>query len=327
MEDITKYIYTSADSFEVRVKEIKNVISVSDEKTNISYKFLYLAFRDREPTLDEFVGYIYDKIIYFCIPRERIERAFEKFKETNDMHFINELTEDAKNSFVSAKSKAGAMLGEPGELILFCILEYMLQAPQIACKMSLKTSSQMPVHGTDALHIKYDTNDNKLILFWGESKLYKCLSNSFDSICESIFSFVKDRNQRKTEINIIRNYINIPDKKVAEEIIKYFDPYNEEYNNTKDVFACFAGFDSHLYDSLNTIEDDKVIKYFEERYIARAEKAYKLFGEKINKNGINDFKYTLLLLPFKSIEEFRAKFFRRMGIEYLPLEEEDAENE
>lgn len=37
MEDITKYIYTSADSFEVRVKEIKNVISVSDEKTNISF--------------------------------------------------------------------------------------------------------------------------------------------------------------------------------------------------------------------------------------------------------------------------------------------------
>lgn len=62
-------------------------------------------------------------------------------------------------------------MGEPGELIAFVILEAFFQAPQIACKMYLKTNENMPVHGS--VHIKFDESKDSIEILWGESKLYQ----------------------------------------------------------------------------------------------------------------------------------------------------------
>lgn len=132
---------------------------------SISGRFFYLTFRDKKITEREFAKFIYDKIIRYCIPRKKYQEAVLKFKETGDERFINDLHDQAKNLFVKSLKKHGAHLGEPGELIAFVILEAFFNAPQIACKMFLKTSEKMPVHGSDSVHIRLLSEDKLELRF------------------------------------------------------------------------------------------------------------------------------------------------------------------
>jgi hypothetical protein len=51
--------------------------------------------------------------------------------------------------------------------------------------MSLKTSSQMPVHGSDGIHFKCDAAGN-LRLLWGESKCYESITSALAEAVKSV---------------------------------------------------------------------------------------------------------------------------------------------
>jgi len=52
-------------------------------------------------------------------------------------------------------------------------------------QMDLKTNSQMHVHGADGLHVGVDTEAKRLVLYWGESKIY---ANATDAIRKCLSS-------------------------------------------------------------------------------------------------------------------------------------------
>jgi hypothetical protein len=72
-----------------------------------------------------------------------------------------------------------------GELLLFLLMERLLGLPQLLAKMSLKTSGNVHVHGSDGVHASLG-DDGILDVYWGESKLYKSSSDAFSDCFESI---------------------------------------------------------------------------------------------------------------------------------------------
>lgn len=290
---------------------------------NLSGTFLYFTFKGKSPSVEEFTDFIYPKIVPFCVPRRKREKLIQKFIETQDPKYALELTDQAKNLFIKAKKtlKRG---GEPGELILFAVLEHYLKAPQIASKMFLKTSESMPVHGTDGIHIKYDPESARLFLFWGESKLYQKLSTSLDEICSSIGDFVnyqQGRTARDRDIDILKDHISIEDEQTKAALLEYFDPYSAKSNELREVYSCFSGFDYSLYENLNEISEDEVEEYFKSKYSERIVSAHDLFIEKVLATGMSELAFQFILLPFRSVEEFRALFFAKLGIEMYEIEE------
>ena len=195
-----------------------------------------MTFRNKKITEKEFAKFIYDKIIRYCIPRKKYNEAFKKMLENNDERYITDLHDQARHLFVRSLKEHGAQLGEPGELIAFIILEAFFNAPQIACKMFLKTSEKMPVHGSDSVHIKFSESDNKLVLIWGEAKLYKTISSAFDEALESISGFLKgnegdtDRPPHERDIDIIKDMPNVENNEMKQALYNYFDPYSQESN-------------------------------------------------------------------------------------------------
>jgi hypothetical protein len=100
-----------------------------------------------------------DKVVDYAIPRKKINEAVKYFNETQSTAKITKLANQAKRLFTRLANS-----GEGGEFILFLFAEQFLRFPQIICKMSLKTSSQMHYHGADGIHIGVD-KDNKKFMF------------------------------------------------------------------------------------------------------------------------------------------------------------------
>lgn len=300
--------------FNARFQELKYNWQIKD--IDVEGNFYYLSFKDGKVSLDEFIEFIYFKVINFCIPAKERNRLRDLYVQTNDDRYILELTDKAKNLFIKAREQQ-VTTGEPGELILFILLEAVMNAPQLACKMYLKTNVNMPVHGTDGIHASYNDTSGELTLYWGESKLYQQLSTALDRVCASIISFIGEENgikPRDRDIQIIKDHISIDNNRAKEELLKYFDPYEDQSNNINERFACFVGFDFNPLSKMDKMDKREVENYFKGEYLNRIETACNLFEEKIRENKIDKLKYTFFLIPFKDVEEVRIKFLRKLGI-------------
>jgi len=300
--------------FAARLKKLD--YEAKAEGLNFTGRFYYLPFKSGEVTIDEFIQYLRNKLVYFCIPRTVRARAINKMDTTGELEHIGKLWDEAKHLFIKA-SDNGCRSGEPGELILFIILETVLFAPQIVSKMYLKTSEKMPVHGSDAIHISFDEDTEILRLYWGESKLYTTLSSAFDETCKSIKSFregkeADDRPARLRDIDIIRDHADIEDGPLKDALLRHFDPYEEESNRVEEGHACFVGFNFDFLSKRAGFGRDKIDDIFQEEYAKRATSAASLFVEKLKSNGLDEHGFELFLLPFANVDEFRQTFMNSL---------------
>lgn len=302
--EILKILEGKYNGFNARFSELKYDWHIKD--IQVEGRFFYLTFKDGKVSLDDFVDYIYWNTVNFCVPEKERKRLRQKFIETNDHRYIFELTDKARRLFIKAKEQQ-LTTGEPGELILFILLEAALKAPQIACKMHLKTNVNMPVHGSDGIHISYDNSSGLLTLYWGESKLCHQLSNALDKVCESIKNFLDDGTgdpPRERDLEILKDHISIDNDMAKEEILKYFDPYEGKSNKVRESFACFVGFDFNVLTSIEDINKDKVKDYFETEYLKRIESACDLFEEKIRKNKIQKLSYVFFYYLLRALRSY-----------------------
>lgn len=276
--------------------------------------FYYLTFNGAKPTLAEFAEYIYYRIIPFCLTRKKRKYYEEKLAATGDDRYRMEPTDKAKGLFVKARGSQDTT-GEPGELILFILLEAFLGAPLVASKMNLKTSSNMPVHGCDGIHIRYDPATGRMTVFWGESKLTPQISSSFDKMFESLTKFLTvDADgvfPYQRDVDILCDHCDIEDPKQRELLLAYFDPYTPQSNQKDEVFACFGGFEFPYQENPEPKEPEAA---FVKRFEARLKSACDLFEEKAIANKLADRRFQLLLLPFEDVGELRKAFLAKLGV-------------
>ncbi|GLR77832.1 DUF1837 domain-containing protein (plasmid) [Azospirillum oryzae] len=305
------------DRFEPRVRKATWAGVAGFPRVNTH--FYYLSFRDGLPTVSEFAEYLKWQMVPFCIPRrDRARTASMVATATDDaertMHFVRQF-EKARDLFIKTREQQ-RRAGEPGELILFVLLEWALRAPQLVSKMYLKTSAQMPVHGTDGIHAGMHEDGSTLLLYWGESKLHKGLSDALDSAFESVGEFVMNADRRKREIDIVRDHMDLGEDQQAFRgaLLDYLDPYSEQGNQRRDVFACFIGFDYAKYEQLRRLPPDKIEAEFARAFDSRVAGMLDLVGNRLSAKGMDVVNFEFFLLPFPSVADFRMAFFQAAGI-------------
>ncbi|MBL7688386.1 MAG: DUF1837 domain-containing protein [Bdellovibrionaceae bacterium] len=282
------------------------------ESISTRARFFYIPFRAGTPNLDDFVDFLYYRIVEYCIPLKERRAAAEYVQRTCDHRKSTELHEKAKSLFIQSRAQQ-SRAGEPGELILFSLLEGKFGAPQLACKMYLKTSTAMPVHGSDGIHALYDQESEELRILWGESKLHQDFSGALSSTLASVRKFLgRDGtpSTRPREIQIVRDHISIENETFRKLILDHFDPYSALSNRRIEAFACLVGFD---YDALK--RNPRLIEsQFVSEYQTFTQEACREIAAKIGEQEVNDLEFIFLLLPFESLEQFRKKFFLRLGV-------------
>jgi Cap4 SAVED domain len=304
--EIISLLLPTTPDLSARIGVIKKIWEDAD--TKIVGRFFFVKFRNSAPTIDDLVTIAHARMVNFAIPRARINDAIA---EMNTNPAVMDpwvlLTTEARDLFIKTKDETGRS-GELGEVLLYMLIEWVLGAPIVACKMYLKTSLQMPVHGTDGIHLGYE--GDHLVVYWGESKLHASMASALTQIGASISTQVASPEKRQNEVRIIRNNMNLDglSADALTAIKNYFNPYKSESNKLIDCYACLAGFNSSLYTDVAGSLPHDCESIFVANFQSTIDGIYKQIHAKAKEAGINSLRLSYFLLPFPSVDDARKKF-------------------
>lgn len=223
------------------------------------------------------------------------------------------LEQEAISLFKKAQ-KATNRNGEAGELLLYLLTEWILDAPQILAKMELKTNRQMPVHGADGVHLRYCQKSKRLLMYWGESKLYK---NVDQAIQEAVSSIADALTHEKLshEISLVNRHIDLsglsPEAKDA--ILNYLDPLKDEANNRADIVMSLIGFDFDAFAAMAQIDRDKVEAEFKRRVVDHLSLTEPKLSKALKNANIDNREMEVFFFPVPSVQQLRDLFQAKIG--------------
>ncbi|MBN2971774.1 DUF1837 domain-containing protein [Roseomonas aeriglobus] len=277
--------------------------------------FLHPLFGADGADMDALVEHIYRSLIPFCLPRGEVKKVTKAALAAGDIHPIIALADRARELFVRTRGATTAG-GEAGELILFLLLEALIKAPLLVSKMSLKTNSNMNVHGRDGIHLRYCPSLNGLVLHLGESKLHKGLAAAVDDAVSSIEQYLGDRALRRREVDIINGNMDLSglDAESEQHLRAVLNPYASPPSPVHRTHTCFIGFEYGGYAKVAGIDSTKVEAEFQRVYARRAQTAAPLILEKSAKLPATT-RLHFFVMPFPDVDSFRTTFSQKLGVQ------------
>ena len=255
--------------------------------------------------LEHFAKKLAQQVTDYCIPRSRITEARKHFEKTGSTEFFSDLQSEAKSLFAGVEGS-----GEAGELLVFFLLERLLNIPQLFCKMSLKTHPSMHIHGIDGVHVKALAGE-RLAVYWCESKVYADFASAVRDCLRSLAPFLLDNGLGATErdITLLRTRLDTGDPVLDKLLVKYF--VEDEIEVTKREFrgASLVGFALDEYPDPEHGEAG-----LPEELRSEIDGWYEAIGKRVENEGIETFELEVFCLPMPSADEFRRAFREQLGL-------------
>lgn len=274
------------------------------------------ALRGVNATVSELVKTIALFLAHFSLPRKQVQSAYNDIQSKTsqvDQHLIyTQLDNEARSLFMRAR-KSAARTGEAGELLLYLLTEWLLEAPQIIAKMSLKTNAQMPVHGSDGVHVRFDAETGNLVIYSGEAKLHSDIGSAIRSAVESIQAGAS-REKMDHELELVRRHIDLSSLNPAAQksLLAYLDPFEPASNKRQEVVTCLLGFDFADYAALDAT-GDAPDDQFRALAIEKLRVVGPAFADALTKADLPHQKVELFLLPVPSVTALRDQFQDQIG--------------
>lgn len=300
------------------LNRIRRLSPVEEFAPTVSAHFLYPAFERGKPAIGALIEALKLEIPAFCTTKQERAKAFAQDREGGGFETFETqmLIDKARRLFIRATAGKKDS-GEGGELLLFAFIEHYLGAPIILSKMRLKTNTQMPVHGADGVHARWDSDSNQLVVIFGESKVYASIQKALKAAAESIGSFVADVNGRKNyELELTTAHVDLdgfPEECKA-ELIRYLHPFaTEEGTRRHERFAVLLAYTSSGYTKLDKVKATDAEKAFIEDYNEKLLPALRLAKKHLGDVGVELDAVDLFILPLPDAQEFREKFYEVLG--------------
>ncbi|QXH95912.1 DUF1837 domain-containing protein [Pseudomonas ogarae] len=280
----------------------------------VTLRLHFPALRQGNATVSELVDSIYQFIVPFCLPRSDVQRVRDQYGIVSVDEFMiktSRLEQQAVGLFKRAHRLTNRN-GEAGELLLYILTEWLLAAPQLLAKMSLKTNPEMPIHGSDGVHVRYCSTQSKLLLYWGESKLYSDIGDAINSAVKSIEKSLSSTSLDH-EIELVKRYIDFSnmEENARNAILSYLDPFDENYNERQDIITCLIGFDFEKFSQIAQ-EDDP-----EDTFRLLAEKKLEEISvtltNTLQKRNLEHKEIEFFFFPVPSVQELRNLFQKKIG--------------
>jgi hypothetical protein len=224
-------LITSINDLRDRIPDLQNLVGLLEAPIDPTHpRLAYIRFRENEPQDKQFAMLLGELLTSYAIPLQRRVNAGSTVADSStggDLRAAIRLHKEAVKLFLDYNAANPARFGEVGEVIAFAIASEFLEAPQIASKMTLKTNSQMPLHGTDGLHVRLAT-DGSMFFYLMESKLAPDANTGIKAFCESAKKFRDDPDAKVNEIRIVTNLSNLDalTGPARAEALAYFDGYD-----------------------------------------------------------------------------------------------------
>lgn len=289
----------------VKKSEIEEFIVFDNfiDKENIIFKHLLIKWDSHEILESSFLEFMVDKIVHYVFKHEDYSKD-EKILQKHNIK-VKKLFSRAARRFIkitkNEETGKTSISGESGELILFLLLESQ-NIVQLVNKMLYKLNFNKHVEGMDAIHIQI--KNGKIILYFGESKMYEEFSHGLADAIKSLESFTMEKEE--DEFEIISTHMDDPkfDDHVN-EIRDILLPYSNTTPKYKKRYAVLLGFNWKKLENISEINSSS-------NFSKMLQDVHQIFNpkieSKIRNSEINEKDFDFYLMPLQNVDDFRKKF-------------------
>ena len=308
---LADYLEASSQRFASCISALDEGAVVEGVQAETTMHFVKFDPTSKEPRFDELAKALARHVVEFCLSA----RTREKIRQMPNAE--TELFMRARDYFRKVEDA-----GDVGELLLFFLLEAALGAPQIVCKMELKTNSNDEVKGADGIHVRWDETDDHLDVLLGEAKLYQGIGAAMDSTLKSIKEFHEERRVDQ-ELHLATAHFKHLDEDFQRRVSGFINRESDgdEYHI---IHACLIGWDWTQYKRLAD-ERDQLFDEFEAKYQSYCGNIGDLLGRRFDDYPFRHLSFHFIFLPFSSVREFRRSFYRELLGTDLPSSKVDKE--
>lgn len=287
---------------------------VTTDCSRLSLRLYYPTLRDAKATVHDLIRVVTLYLPHFCLPRAEVDALYARKASMTDMEYhaaTSGVDRKARDLLMRAQ-KATGRSGEAGELLLYLLTEWILEAPQIVAKMSLKTNAAMPVHGSDGIHVKFLPATGQLVVYSGEAKLHAKVGDAVRSALASIVEALRPE-KIDHELQLVHRDVDLSglDDAARAEMLRFLNPMEPKSKKRLDAITCLIGFDFAGYADLEPNADPDAA--FGSLALRQLEKTAKSFADAMSAAGLRHQTIELFLLPLPSVEELRRSFQTSIG--------------
>lgn len=310
----------------VQLSKYVALATASADPSQPATSLMHVRLQENSANVQSFVRYLWRQTANYALSRKRrLEFAAEQAAlQPGDMSVSLSIAEATRDAFLEFNEKYPHRSSEVGEVLAYCIAIEHLGAAQLAAKMSLKTNSNMPVHGLDGIHATVE--GGWLVIYFLESKLSKTATAGAADFAKSVADFSSNKKQYRREYSIVRDLGNLDtlDEESRKVALRYFDvmaspddvPKRERY------VGVVLYSDDKLFKSLPPVNNQQQPGFHEQAlaatYKQELEHHQKTAMKHLADHGADPNKCIVYFVVVPDADEVRELFYGAMG--YVPKE-------
>ncbi|MGN9432122.1 HamA C-terminal domain-containing protein [Pseudomonas syringae] len=280
---------------------------------------LHVKFSEDKPQVDRMAGFLWGQCVNYALSRRRRLAFKQKLLDSTgaDLSEIPNLVDVVKNVFIKFRKEYPSRASEVGEVLAYCVATQHLKAAQMAAKVSLKTSSNMPVHGLDGIHASVE--NGVLTIYFLESKLSGSANSGAKEYAESIAGFLNDEKQYLHEYSLVGDLGNLDtlEGEARTLALAHFDVMgNPEIQRRERSVAliCYSE-KKHFKNSIPIADGSPDIheKHFSENYAKDLDHHQTAASKHLKNNGVDPRKCQVFFVAVPDVNKLREKFYEAMG--------------
>jgi hypothetical protein len=254
------------------------------------------------PRLAALARQLADQVIHYCIPRSELLKAQAEAPDRSAAA-VTRLARQAARLFTQTQVKTG----EGAEMLLYALLEKELGVPQVLSKMTLKTSTEMQIHGADGVHAKLLDNGD-LALYWGEAKMYESIAGAMSDCMSSLEPYLTGQANEQ-DVFLLRHYADTGNAALTERLLQYFDDGSILSANVEMRGACLIGFSHSDYPQL-----PRDLVNVQEQIDEALGGWVSSVATRVQNRSMHTYEIEVFLVPVPSVQDFRDAVKRELGI-------------
>jgi hypothetical protein len=300
-EAIARLVRGGWDELQSSVVDFGGAIDIADTKATMRCHFVR-SDPNGSQRVTALARQLADQVVHYCIPRSDIEAA-QALSSDRTPQAITRLAREAEKLFTQNQVKTG----EGAELLLYALLEKQLGIPQVLSKMSLKTSTEMQIHGADGVHAKLLENGD-LAVYWGEAKMYESVADAMSDCLDSLAPYLVGRAHEQ-DVFLIKHFADTGNETLTASLLEYFDDGSMMSANVEMRGACLIGFSHDQYPNL-----PRELDALREGLQAAVDSWAAGMRTRIRYRNLADFVIEVFIVPVPSAQDFRDAIKRELGI-------------
>lgn len=298
---LEQYLEVCQRRFAACVSALDHPVTVSGVQADVTLHFVKFDPTTKDPKFSLLAKALAKHVVRYCLSART--RAEVRQRPGYD--------EDEGELFILARDyfRKIADSGEVGELLLFFLLEAAVGAPQVVCKMELKTNRADEVKGTDGIHVKWDAADGHLDVYLGESKLHQDIGGAMTDTLKSINTlYAEDRAD--AELQLVTSHFKHLDDDFKERVTSWLNRETAE-SECHIIHSCLIGWDWSQYSRLAG-DRDALFTEFEQKYREYAANIVSLLEKRFVDYPQRHLSFHFLFIPFASVGDFRRAFYEAL---------------